>query len=310
MPQGYHKVVEVYPDVPRTFTRRQGDWSQEGGNNTLIVMGTDRAKNGPATIHDGLGSVEAPGAGTKAGSILAVVGRKDPDGNPDHKLDDAFLYLTMKSSVDQNLGTTFETNDTGPAAVAKADHIRIIFRKNLKVSATEKETHAFVNDDHLHVDMQGKARLSLDVDGGDSTATIDIQDNTIVVKSDGSVTITSKSKVTVNTHTATVNASESTTVNTPTLKITGPGDTTIDGRLTVQGATSLQATLDVTGMSTLAGNTSTPTLTSGGTTVSAAGMATSGNVSASAVSIGGNDYSAHKHQEHGKGGGITGPPMP
>jgi hypothetical protein len=315
MGQGYHKVVEVYPAVPRTFTRRQGDWCQEGGNNTLVVMGTDRAKNGPATIDDGLGTIEADGAGAKTGAYLAVVGRKDPNGDPDHSLDDAFLYLAMKTAVDENLGTTFESDDTGPAAIIKSDHVRLAFRKNLKVSATKKATHVFFDNDHLHADIQGKVKLSLDVDGDSSSATIDVQGNTIVINSDGSITLTSNNKVTVstksvtidtndvtvNSDTAIVNAGSSAKINTPTLSIEGPGDTTIAGKLTV------------TGLATLSAGTVTPTLTAGATMVSDSGMQTSGQVSANVVLIAGANYATHEHWIDGVKAGHSswpsGPPI-
>ena len=308
MPNGYLKVIE---SIPVHFIRRSGDWSQEGGNNTLIVMGTDRCvPSGPASIDDGLGRTEADGGGKGTGTIIAVAGRKDlKGGNPDINADDATLYISQKTKVDENLGTTFETTDTGPAVAVKSDHLRAVFRKNLKIAAVNKASHLFMDDDRLHVDMQGKAKILLDVSGDESSATIDIQGNTIVLKSDGTLTVTTKSKVTVNTQNATVNASESTTVNTPELKITGPGNTTIDGTLTVQGATQMAASLDVAGMSTLAAGTVTPMLTAGPTVVSAGGMTTSGQVAAGGVSIAGKDYAAHKHQEHGKGGGITGPPI-
>ncbi len=244
MPKGYLKVIER---VPVSFTRRGGDWVQEGGNNTLIVLGTDRAKpDGPATVDDGLGTVEADSGGKGAGTIAAVVGRKDLEGgNIDVSADDAFVYLSMKTRVDENLGTTFESSDTGPAAAVKADHVRLVFRKNLKVSATEKATHVHLDDDRLHIDMQGKARVSLDVSGDDSVATIDVQDNTITVKSDGTITVASKSQVIVHTKSAEVHAEKSALVQSPAVVIQAD-DTTITGKLHVGGDT------DIAGATTVA----------------------------------------------------------
>ena len=286
---GYHKVVEVYPDVPRTFTRREGDWAQEGANNTVIVMGTDRARAGPATIDDGLGTIDAEGGGTRTGAILVDTGRRDPDGNPDQGRDDAFLYLAMRTRVDENLGTKFETDDTGPAAVLKSDHVRLIFRKNLKVSATEKETHAFLDGDHLHVDMQGKARVSLDVSGEESSATIDIQGNTIVVGSDGTITLSSSGKVVVNTQNAEVNAAGSARINSPTLSIEGPGDTTIQGKLEVRGAVTLDSTLDVA-----AAVSAGASIFSGGPIVAVGDLTAKGK-----------SFSTHQHTVTGVKGGDT-----
>lgn len=268
-----HKVVEVFPDVPRTFTRRQGDWAQEGGNNAIIVLGTDRAKAGPATIDDGLGTIEAEGQGYKAGAILAAVGRKDPNGNPDQDRDDAFIYLAMKTKADENLGTTFESNDTGPAAIVKSDHVRFVFRKNLKISATEKATHAFLDGDHLHVNIQGKVRVDLDVSDQGSSAQIDVQGNTITIRDDGSITIQSSNRVVVNTQTAEVHAASSALVQSPQVIIDSP-DTRMTGKLTVAGESHLN------------GGTATPVLGTGGI-VAAPGQGASVPSSATGMKVNG-----------------------
>ena len=226
MPKGYLKIIE---SVPVSFIRRAGDWAQEGGNNALLVLGTDRARSGgPATIDDGLGTVDADGGGKGTGTITAVVGRKDLEGgNPDINADDASLYLSQKTAVDDNLGTSFETIDVGPAIVAKSDHLRFVFRNNLKIAATGKETHVFLDESGLHVDMQGKAKLTLDVSDSSAVVRVEAQGNTITISSDGTVTIKSNSEVTVQSKSVTIDAQE----------------TSVTGDLSVQG--SVKAVGDV-----------------------------------------------------------------
>lgn len=123
----------VQEDVPG-FVRRIGDWFAQGSNNALIFLGTDRAKNGPASIDDGLGSVKSAGAGKGTGSALVVVGRKDKDGNPDFKSDSAYLYLSMNTDGDVNCGSTME-GDAGKGAygIMKSDGVRIVGRKTAKI---------------------------------------------------------------------------------------------------------------------------------------------------------------------------------
>lgn len=285
MPSGYQKVVE---DVPDLFTRRQGDWTAEGGNNTLIVLGTDRCRRGPATIEDGLGTVAK--GGKKAGSILAVAGRKDPRGNPDLDADDTTLYLSMRTEVDKNLNTGgIFTDDTGPAAVVKSDHVRIVFRKNLKIATAEPNSHIFFDEGSLVADLQDKVRLTLNVDGGDTLAVIEAEGNIVEVKGDGTITVDSKSKVTVNTRTAEVNADD-TTINSRT---TINGETTIKGDVTIIGTTTAGAIVAST-IAAGAGGTGRPGPSSfrGNLSVLA------GDVTADSVSL-----KKHKHLIVGAKGG-------
>jgi len=249
MGKGYLKVIEK---VPVQFVRRGGDWVQEGGNNTLIVLGTDRAiPNGPASIDDGLGTVEAEGGGKGAGTVIIVAGRQDlVNGNPDINADDTTLYLSQLTDVDANLGTTFETADKGPAAVLISDHVRFVFRDNMKIASAVSATHVFLDGDHLHVDMQGKAKVNLDIDGDASTCEINVQDNFIKIESDGTITITSKARVVVNTKSAEVNCETASVNGSTSVKIDTP-DTTITQKLHVGGAADFGATVDITGPTTV-----------------------------------------------------------
>jgi hypothetical protein len=230
MSKGYLKVVE---SVPVQFVRRGGDWVQEGGNNTLVVLGTDRAiLNGPATIDDGLGTVDAEGGGKGAGTVIMVAGRHDlAGGNPDINADDTTLYLSQLTDVDKNLGTVFESQNKGPSAVLVSDFVRLVFRQNMKIASALSATHAFLDGDHLHIDMQGKATVKLDVAGDSSTAEISVQNNTIKITSDGTVTVTSKNKVTVNAEAVTINSP----VTTIMQKLHVGGDVDFAGALNVSG---------------------------------------------------------------------------
>jgi hypothetical protein len=123
----------IQEEVPG-FVRRIGDWVAQGSNNALIVLGTDRAKKGPASIDDGLGSVKSPGGGKSSGSALVVVGRKDKDGNPDLDKDSAYLYLSMNTDGDASTGSVME-GDAGKGAygIMKSDGVRVIGRRTAKI---------------------------------------------------------------------------------------------------------------------------------------------------------------------------------
>jgi hypothetical protein len=135
--------------VPELLTR-EGEWFQQGRNNSLIFFGRDRAKKGPATIDDGNGNE------TEAGALLAVVGRHDPDGNPDLTQDDAYLYLSMKTDADQNLGLDkmkggggyeVKPNDPGSkAAILMSDHVRLVFRKDIKITFDDGSSFIHIKD--------------------------------------------------------------------------------------------------------------------------------------------------------------------
>ncbi len=153
-------------DVPR-YKKRPGDLAVQGSNNTLIVLGTDRAGASAESEDDAdLGKVakQKPKADQKgkAGSIDIVVGRgqnpktapetvknsigntetkKDitkenvDEGNPDLEFDLGRIYISMKSDVDENFNVQlkgFPKEPVGPYAVIKVDHVRIIARKTIK----------------------------------------------------------------------------------------------------------------------------------------------------------------------------------
>ncbi len=120
-------IVEKIPE----FTRRMGDQVIQGSNNTTIILGTDRIKDGPATLDDGE-------KGSGAGAISIIAGRKGE--NPDINNDAVTFYLGMKSDADGVLKSKTIGTDSGKSAVAiiKTDNVRIVGRKNIKVFIDDK----------------------------------------------------------------------------------------------------------------------------------------------------------------------------
>lgn len=140
----------VSEDVP-SFTRRVGDYVVQGSNNTIGIFGTDRAKKGPATIDDGLGTLEAAGGGKGTGVVHFIAGRGNKDGNPDLDADLSYLYLAMKTDVDKNLGLTGVEADAGqgPAGIIKSDTVRLVFRKDIKISTADGKTYIYIKKDRI-----------------------------------------------------------------------------------------------------------------------------------------------------------------
>lgn len=161
----------IVEEVPK-FTRRYGDQVFEGSNNTIIILGTDRAKKGPATIDDGLGHVDADEQGKGTGAIHIIAGRAGKD--PNFSDDKAFLYLGMKTKVDTNLDLDAVENAPDPvktpAAVLKSDCVRIVGRKDIKICA---------NDDTKHYMFMDGKKIKFKFDSG---ATMEIVDKKITIK--------------------------------------------------------------------------------------------------------------------------------
>lgn len=284
-----HKVVEK---VPTRFIRRNGDWVQEGGNNTLLVMGTDRAAAGPASVDDGLGTVEAEGGGRGTGVIHATVGRKQND--PDFATDDAFFYLAMKTDADANLKSDGLEEGTSkqPAGVLKSTDVRIVFggpgsKGNLKIylDVEHKDRYLFMNKDRAVASMADDSRVVVTKD--DITALVG--SNVVKIERNGTISVLSNEQVHIKTKSvnvdcsdATVNAS-TTTVNSPTTSING---STVD----IKGTTTVEGSLTVVGPVTVGGASIQP----------------GGSISAPAVSAGGIDFGTHTHNvPNVKGGDST-----
>ena len=136
--------------------KRVGDYVTQGSNNTIMIMGTDRAKKGPATVDDGLGHIKATGGGKAAGSIHLIAGRKDSKGDPDMDKDLAFIYISMQTEVDKNLGLEQVGVNVGKASTVtlKADTVRIVVRKDLKFSLDGGKTYVTLSKDEIT--LEGK----------------------------------------------------------------------------------------------------------------------------------------------------------
>ena len=160
------KIVEN--NVPLSFIRRVGDWVQEGSNNTVIIMGTDRARTGgSAGPEHGIGHVSAEGGGKGTGTIHMIAGRKDRRGNPDFDNDLAFIYLTMKSRVDKNLNleSVERADNDVAAAIIKSDAIRIVARRdyNIKISLDDGSGYVYVDSNKISIQL-GKSRVEVNDD--------------------------------------------------------------------------------------------------------------------------------------------------
>lgn len=130
-------------DIPREPRPRTGESYITGKNNQLIMFGRDR----PSTIDSGYGS--EPGAGT----IHMVVGRKERD--PDFRSDSAFVYMSMRTDIDKNLGLDKMVDGgghalparTGSGLIIKSDNIRIVRRDTGDVRISSEDGSNFINFD-------------------------------------------------------------------------------------------------------------------------------------------------------------------
>lgn len=153
----------------KPFTKRIGDQVFEGSNDTIIILGTDRAKNGPAGLGDGLGHVNAQNKGVGTGTIHIIAGRKNED--PDFSQDSAFIYVSKKTDVDENLGlSSVESKaEAGPAIVSKSDHIRIVQKKTLKIATEKGDEYIFMKSKQLKLRVGDNY-----IEVTDSKVTIDV----------------------------------------------------------------------------------------------------------------------------------------
>jgi len=153
----------VEEDVP-PFQSRVGDYVLHGSNNSCLILGRDRAKNGPATVDDGQGSADNGAKGKGAGSAHLIAGRMDKKGDPDFKKDSSFLYLSMKTDPDANLDiTSVEKEQKGlPAAILKSDSVRLMYRKDIKVAIETGKNYIFMDDTKVTIKIGDKASIEMD----------------------------------------------------------------------------------------------------------------------------------------------------
>lgn len=183
----------ITEEVP-PFTRRLGDQVIHGSNNAVIILGTDRASKGPAGLGAGLGHIKADGKGKKTGTVHIIAGRQDPDGNPDFVKDSSFLYLSMKTKVDENLilsDVEKATNDV-PALIGKSDAVRLVFRKDLKISSEDGKRYIYADDKYIIVKI-GLNTIKMDEDG----AFVEVGRSKISVEKDKTVLTVGQSSFTV-----------------------------------------------------------------------------------------------------------------
>jgi hypothetical protein len=130
-----HVEEKGIPVEPRL---RDGESFFKGKNNQLIIMGRDR----PGDINSGYGA--SPGAGT----VHIVVGRVSRD--PSFKDDAAFVYTSMMTDVDANLGIEFSGGKgsyeakKGSTVIAKADNIRLVHRQSGDIRITSDDGRNFI----------------------------------------------------------------------------------------------------------------------------------------------------------------------
>ena len=177
----------VLEDVPR-FVKRIGDNVTEGSNNTIIILGRDRAANGPASRDSGLG--KDPGSGT----IHLIAGRKAQD--PDLKSDDSFLYLSRKTKADSNLNISEEIkSDDKPSAILKSDVLRLVGRKDIKICANDDDKH-FISMDRAKIKTKFNDHF-ISVDDGEIK--LSHSNNSIITANSSKVTAFAKNTgVTIN----------------------------------------------------------------------------------------------------------------
>jgi hypothetical protein len=153
----------VEEDVP-PFQNRVGDHVIHGSNNSCLILGRDRAKKGPATIKDGLGTIDDSGKGKGTGVAHLIAGRMDKKGDPDFDKDSSFLYLSMKTNPDENLGITSVEKEQKklPAAVVKSDAVRLVFRKDIKICVSDGKNYLFMDGDKVTVKIGDKSSIEMD----------------------------------------------------------------------------------------------------------------------------------------------------
>lgn len=167
----YDMVIE---DVPG-FRHRIGDRVFHGSNNAMLVLGRDRCADGPAGAASGFGSRDAPGGGKGAGAAHLVVGRADKEGDPDWKKDAAFIYLSMKSKVDDALSLSakgVQKLSEVPCAVMKSDAVRVVGRKNVLILMEDGNGFVLLDNDRAFVSL-GNGGGTLEIAGKKITAKID-----------------------------------------------------------------------------------------------------------------------------------------
>jgi hypothetical protein len=139
----------IYEEVPQ-LNSRAGDMRLASQNNSTILLGRDRLSG----VGTGYGMTK------ESASIHVVVGRKA--GDPVVLDDAATLYLSQKSDPDKQAGTSMGSSSSSvPTAVLRADCVRIIPRKDLKISAGKA---------YMTISSDGKIVLDGEIQLGEGAA--------------------------------------------------------------------------------------------------------------------------------------------
>lgn len=212
------KVVE--PRV-KPYTRRAHEEVHEGINNTLLVLGTDRAAPGPAGPGDGLGHSKAADGGKKTGTMFMVVGRKQSD--PDIANDDAVFYISMKTAADKNLGieNIEKAAEPGPTAILRSKNVRVGYRSlKLFFEHDDNKKYVYADDSKTVVSMAEDSKLT--VKGDEVEVTLGA--NTLKLTKGGELTVVASGKATITTSMLQVNGPLNVTgpISAPSVVATGP----------------------------------------------------------------------------------------
>ena len=136
------ELDEIVPKHERADCERV--WNNE--NNSFIVLGRDR----PASLGSGYGGMGAPGCGMidlvtgRLSSTRSLIGFKMKESiqtGPNFAADAARIYISQMANIDEYFGLPdakpFQiiSSEARSAVAAKADHIRIVGRNDVKIYA-------------------------------------------------------------------------------------------------------------------------------------------------------------------------------
>jgi len=144
------------------FVKRVGDHVIHGSNNNIIILGTDRAAYGPASLKDGLGHINANGNGKGSSAVHIIAGRNGVD--PNLKDDSSYIYLSQKTKADSNLNLSAanEVHDNLPAVIVRSDVVRMSARKSVKITVNDDEKHyIFMDKDSLRIVFDTNFKLEI-----------------------------------------------------------------------------------------------------------------------------------------------------
>ena len=191
MSNGEFKTVNDAP--ARRFQRREGDWYQESANNSIIILGSDRAiPSGPAGVDDGLGAYAPQNNGANAGTVMLIAGRKDlKNGNPDINNDASTFYLSSRTNCDSNLGLesigVSGSFDGSAAAILKSSNLRLVFRDSLKIAIDDASNYLYFDNQKININIGTNVNIEATSNGESVTINvgkshIKVEDSTVTIE--------------------------------------------------------------------------------------------------------------------------------